>query len=83
MATALREHVRGHHPRLRPARSNNDLARQHAREHYHYRCDHTHGPAAAETNAGPLIGPGSKDRRPAGWYTGEDAEMRPGQPTPP
>jgi hypothetical protein len=71
--SGLRAHVRAMHPRMPMRRANADLAREHAREHHRLACSHTHGPVASADNTGPLVGPGSKLRRPAGWYTGRDA----------
>lgn len=73
---SIREHVREKHPRLRMRRSNEDLAREHARDHHRYHGDHTHGPVASETNTGPLVGQNTEMRRPIGWYTGENVLPR-------
>ena len=62
----LRAHVRELHPGMKNRRSNKDLAREHARSHHRYHNDHWH----EFDNAGLLIGPGTNQRRPSGWYTG-------------
>ena len=64
--TPLRQHMAALHPQAKRARSNTDLARQHARIHHRLHCNHTH----EEDNAGALAGPGSDRRRPSGWQTG-------------
>lgn len=70
----LRQHMKERHSNraVHFARSNEDLAKQHAREHYRMRLDHNHGPTASDDNTGQLVGPNSNLRRPAGWYTGEN-----------
>jgi len=71
--STIRQHIRELHPQIRTLpRSNDDLARAHARAHHHLHCNHTH----EEDGAGALIGPGSDARRPSGWWTGLDVIMR-------
>lgn len=63
----LRDHVRLHHPRMRPVpRSNEDLALTHATDHHRFATTHIHGP---EANTGPA-------GRPEGWRTGGHVTMR-------
>jgi len=63
--TTLRQHMRDMHPKNRPMpRSNEDLIREHKRQHWQLRLNHTHG---------PTTGP---DDRPPGWTTGQDVQER-------
>lgn len=64
----LRQHMKALHPRVRLARSNADLIKQHCKEHHQFATSHTHG--------GTKHGGGPNDR-PAGWKTGEDVVMNP------
>lgn len=73
MVSTVRRHVMEMHPQIRPVpRANDDVARAHARTHHRYHCSHVH----EFDNAGALVGPNSKDRRPSGWYTGLGVIMR-------
>lgn len=59
----LRSHVKAMHPRMVRsglARKNEDLSREHAREHHRYGGSHRH--------EGSNLG---SDERPPGWYTGK------------
>ena len=71
--STIRDHVRGMHSQIKSLpRSNEGVARAHARAHHRLHCSHTH----EEDNAGSLIGPGSDHRRPSGWTTGLGVIMR-------
>ena len=72
MTASIRQHVAELHPRLRARRSTADVIRDHARDHHRTAAiGHYH----VEDNAGELIGPGSSDRRPSGWYDGGGVVM--------
>jgi hypothetical protein len=62
---SLRQHMRELHPNAPLPRSNDDLIREHMRQHWRFRTSHIH--------AGANLGPGD---RPPGWTTGEDVVMR-------
>ena len=59
---SLRKHMETRHPRVKRPRSNADLAKVHANEHYRFAPNHDH---AGGKGAGAHA-------RPAGWTTGDE-----------
>lgn len=73
---SLRQHVKALHPKIKPARSNADLEKQHAKEHHQYFSGHDHVDPVVGSHGNPGKMGSNKSERPRGWKTGEDTIMK-------